>query len=107
MRKSTRPARPWGVRLSDWDEALQQLDPALARQVRDAAGRAGLQAHDPAARLIAEMWVAVAALRAEREQLRQEMTGLRRSLDRSQQFGRVLMALVALHLCLFVGWLAW
>ena len=33
--------------MSDWDEALEQLDAGVARQIRQAVSRAGLQAHDP------------------------------------------------------------
>ncbi len=91
--------------MSDWDEALKELDPKLVQSIRNAAGRAGLQAHDPAARLIAEMWVAVAALRSERSQLRQELSDLREGLKDTQRNTTALLALVSVHLLLFVGWL--
>ncbi len=91
--------------MSDWNEALNQLDADVAQHIRSAASRAGLQAHDPAARLIAEMWVAVAALRAERTQLRQEMAELREGVEENQRFSRFLLVLVGVHLLLFVGWL--
>jgi len=93
--------------LSDWGEALNQLDSKVAQQIRSAASRAGLQAHDPAARLIAEMWVAVAALRSERTQLRREMTELRQGMEENQRFSRALIVLVGAQLLLFIGWVLW
>jgi AmiR/NasT family two-component response regulator len=93
--------------LSDWDEALGQLDPKVSQYIRSAASRAGLQAHDPAARLITEMWVAVAAMRAERAQLREEIAGLRRGVEETQRLGRALIVLAGMNILLFVGWLLW
>ncbi len=105
MPRSTRPARPWGYELEDWDEALDKLNPALAQQIRTAATRAGLQAHDPAARMIAEMWVAVAALRSEREQLRQEMSEIHLNLRDNRRYLLTVLALAGLHLAVFTGWI--
>ncbi len=105
MPKSTRPERPWGYELEEWDEALDKLDPTLAHQIRTAATRAGLQAHDPAARMIAEMWVAVAALRSEREQLRQELSEIRQGLRDDKQHLLAVIVLVSVHFLVFVGWL--
>ncbi len=105
MPKSTRPERPWGYELEEWDEALDKLDPTLAHQIRTAATRAGLQAHDPAARMIAEMWVAVAALRSEREQLRQELSEIRQGLRDDKHHLLAVIVLVSVHFLVFVGWL--
>jgi len=91
--------------MDEWDEALGELDPKQAQMIRNSANRAGLQAHDPAARLIAEMWVAVAALRAERGQIREELSELREGLKDNQRNSTAMVALVSVHLLLFVGWL--
>ncbi len=91
--------------MEEWDEALDKLDPTLALQIRTAATRAGLQAHDPAARMIAEMWVAVAALRSEREQLRQELTEIRQGLRDGKHHLLMVVALGSVHFLVFVGWL--
>ena len=59
--------------MDDFQLHLEALDAESAHHIRDSASRAGLQAHDPAARMIAEMWVAVAALKQERQLLSEEM----------------------------------
>ena len=68
--------------MEDWEEKVASLDPVIAKQIHDSAARAGLQSHDPAARMIGEMWVAVAALRGERKQLSQEIKTLQAQLSR-------------------------
>jgi hypothetical protein len=60
------------------DGLLRGLDPELARQIRESAARTGLQTHDPASRVIAEMWVAVAAMRQDRRRLNMEIDKLTR-----------------------------
>ena len=91
--------------MNEWDEALGELDPEQAQVIRNAANRAGLQAHDPAARLIAEMWVAVAALRAECNRLHEELSSLSEGLRGTQRSSKAMLVLLSAHLLLFVGWL--
>lgn len=92
--------------MEDWEQELSKLEPALAQQIRTAASRAGLQAHDPAARMIAEMWVAVAALRGERKQLQQDLVEMRRMLGDNRRYLLWILTLVsALLLASLVGWL--
>lgn len=79
--------------MDDLESRLGNLEPEVAQRIRDSASRAGLQAHDPAARMIAEMWVAVAALEKERHLLSDEMQGLARGVRENR---RLLLALVAL-----------
>ena len=84
--------------MEDLDAHLGSLDPALARRIRESASRAGLQSHDPAARMIAEMWVAVAALERERAGLSREMSSLARCARHQHGFLLVLVALGAANL---------
>jgi len=78
--------------VEDLERQLGSLEPELAQHIRDSASRAGLQAHDPAARMIAEMWVAVAALERERDLLSGQMQDL---TQRVRENNRYLMALIA------------
>jgi ferric-dicitrate binding protein FerR (iron transport regulator) len=80
------------------ERQLENLDPALARHIRDSASRAGLQAHDPAARMITEMWVAVAALQQEREPLSREIADLAGQMRRTRRYLLALAAIGALNL---------
>ncbi len=89
--------------MENLEQHLDSLDPELARRIRDSASRAGLQTHDPAARMIAEMWVAVAALKQERNQLSREMAGLARRVRVNH---RNLLALLALGVVNLVALLA-
>ena len=91
--------------MDEWEREFGELDPELAKQIRDAAGRAGLQSHDPAARMIGEMWVAVAALRDERDQLSREMSRLRRDVRDNTWYLMVLVALVSTNLLAILAWL--
>lgn len=84
--------------MNAWQEEFSKQNPELARQIRDAIDRAGLQSHDPAARMIAEMWVAVAALRDERAQLSRQLGELRQTLRDQQGQLRLLTTLVSLTL---------
>jgi len=84
--------------MEDLESHLNSLDSRLAQLIRDSASRAGLQAHDPAARMIAEMWVAVAALQQERDQISGEMAGLARRVRRDQWYLLALMALGTVNL---------
>lgn len=79
--------------MNDLEQQLNDLDPELAKRIRDSAARAGLQAHDPAARMIAEMWVAVSALEKERELLSRDMAAL---AQRVRDYYWFLVALMAL-----------
>ena len=81
-----------------WEREFGRLDPVLAKQIREATARAGLQSHDPAGRMIGEMWVAVAALRDEREQLSREMNLVRRDLRDNNWYLMVLVALISVTL---------
>ncbi len=106
MLKSTRPEKPWGYKLEDWEQELTKLKPELAQQIRTATARAGLQAHDPAARMIGEMWVAVAALRDERRQLQQKLDGMRQEVRNNQRYLQLILALLTVLLLLIMsGWL--
>ncbi len=92
--------------MEDWEQELSKLKPDLAQQIRTAAARAGLQAHDPAARMIGEMWVAVAALRDERRQLQQKLDGIRQQVRDNQRYLQVLVVLAAVLLLVsLTGWL--
>jgi len=84
--------------MDDLQRQLDDLDPELARRIRDSAARAGLQSHDPAARMIAEMWVAVAALEKERALLSQDMGDLARRVREYYWFLMALMALGTVNL---------
>ena len=79
--------------MNDLEHQLSDLDTELAKRIRDSAARAGLQAHDPAARMIAEMWVAVSALEKERELLSRDMAALARRVRDYYWFLVALMAL--------------
>ena len=68
--------------MEDWEQKVSKLDPVIAKQIHDSAARAGLQSHDPAARMIGEMWVAVAALRGERKQLVKDLEVVQQKVDR-------------------------
>lgn len=83
--------------MEELEQQLKAMDPELARQIRDSASRAGLQAHDPAARMIAEMWVAVAALKQERSLLSREMTELAERVRQNQRFLLILTAIGAVN----------
>ncbi len=84
--------------MEDLERHLDGLDPELAGRIRDSASRAGLQAHDPAARMIAEMWVAVAAMKQERELLSHEMADLARRVRGNQRHLLALLALGVINL---------
>jgi hypothetical protein len=68
--------------MEDWEHKVSKLDPIIAKQIHDSAARAGLQSHDPAARMIGEMWVAVAALRGERKQLAKDFAVIQSQVNR-------------------------
>lgn len=91
--------------MDEWEQEFGRLDPGLAKQIRDAAARAGLPSHDPAARMIGEMWVAVAALRGEREQLSREINQMRRDLRENNRYLMVLVVLVSVNLLAVLAWL--
>ena len=84
--------------MDDLERHLGSLDPELAQRIRDSASRAGLQAHDPAARMIAEMWVSVAAMKQEREQLSNEIAALSRRVFNVHRYLLALIALGAVNL---------
>ena len=84
--------------MNEFEHQLSDLDPELAKRIRNSASRAGLQAHDPAARMIAEMWVAVTALEKERELLSRDMSALARRLRDYYWFLVALMALGTVNL---------
>lgn len=84
--------------MEDLEHHLDSLDPELACRIRDSAARAGLQTHDPAARMIAEMWVAVAALKQERALLSREMASLSRRVHGNHRQLVALLALGAVNL---------
>ncbi len=84
--------------MDDLEHQLDDLDPELAQRIRDSAARAGLQAHDPAARMIAEMWVAVAALEKERTLLSRDMASLAQRVRDYYWFLVALMALGTVNL---------
>jgi len=84
--------------MNEFEHQLSDLDPELAKRIRNSASRAGLQAHDPAARMIAEMWVAVTALEKERELLSRDMAALARRLRDYYWFLVALMALGTVNL---------
>ena len=88
--------------MEDLEQQLNTLDPELARRIRDSASRAGLQAHDPAARMIAEMWVAVAALKQERNLLSREMKDLAKRVRQNHRFLLILTAMATVNLLLLV-----
>ena len=88
--------------MDDLEQQLEALDPDLARQIRDSASRAGLQAHDPAARMIAEMWVAVAALKQERSLLSGELSKLADRVRQNHRFLLILTAMAMVNLLLLV-----
>ncbi len=84
--------------MEDLEYHLDSLDPELACRIRESASRAGLQAHDPAARMITEMWVAVAALEQERHLLSGEMANLSRRVHDNHRYLLALMVLGAVNL---------
>lgn len=84
--------------MENLERHLDSLDPELARRIRDSASRAGLRTHDPAARMIAEMWVAVAALKQERDLLSREMASLVRQVRGNRRHLLALLALGAANL---------
>lgn len=85
--------------MQDQESHLNGLDPELARRIHESASRAGLQTHDPAARMITEMWVAVAAMRQERHQLSSEIDDL---TQRVRDNHRYLLALVIIGIVNFL-----
>jgi hypothetical protein len=91
--------------VNDWDEALAELEPELAARLRAGAARAGLQAHDPAARLLAEMWVAVATLRGERTRLSAGLERLQGELAEQRSLLHWVLAVVVAQALAFLGWL--
>jgi cytochrome c-type biogenesis protein CcmH/NrfG len=84
--------------MEDLRQQLDDLEPELARNIRDALARTGLQDHDPAARLITEMWVAVAALKQERGLLHREISDLAQKADKNSRYLLALMALASINL---------
>ncbi len=84
--------------MENLDRYLDSLEPELALRIRESASRAGLQAHDPAARMIAEMWVAVAALKQERRLLSREMVDLSRRVRDNHWYLLALRALGTVNL---------
>lgn len=77
---------------------LDELDPELARQVRESATRAGLRFQDPAARMIAEMWVVVSAMKKERRLLDRELANMGRQLQDNRRYLLILIALGAVNM---------
>ena len=88
--------------MEDLEQHLKALEPELARRIRDSASRAGLQAHDPAARMIAEMWVAVAALKQERSLLSGKLSELAERVRQNHRFLLILTAMATVNLLLLV-----
>ena len=84
--------------MQDLQRHLDSLDPELARRIRDSASRAGLQTHDPAARMLTEMWVAVAALEQERHLLSRDLADLNRRVRANHWYLLALMALGSVNL---------
>lgn len=84
--------------MQTWQEEFSKQNPELARQIREAIDRAGLPSHDPAARMIAEMWVAVAALRDERAEVSRQIGDLRQTLRDQRGQLRLLLTLMGLVL---------
>ena len=82
---------------------LDDIEPELARRIRDSASRAGLQAHDPAARMIAEMWVAVAALEKERHLLTRDIDDLARRVRDGRWYLLALVGLGTLNLLVLLA----
>jgi hypothetical protein len=89
--------------MNDLEKRLEELDPQLARRIRDSASRAGLQSHDPAARMIVEMWQAVAALHRERSLLSRELEDLGRRMDRNRGWILALLGLGLINLLLILS----
>lgn len=84
--------------MEDLEQQLDSLGPELARHIRDSISRAGLQSHDPAARMITEMWVAVAALKQERALMSREMADLGQQARRQHWYLMILLAVAAANL---------
>ncbi len=84
--------------MEDLQRHLDGLNPELARRIRESASRAGLQAHDPAARMLTEMWVAVATMEQERRLMSREMAALSRRVRENNLYLLALMALGAVNL---------
>ena len=91
--------------MDDFQRHLEALDAESAHHIRDSASRAGLQAHDPAARMIAEMWVAVAALKQERQLLSGEMAELSQRVRQNHRILLMLAAIGAVNLLMLLAFL--
>lgn len=89
--------------MDDFQRHLDALDAESARHIRDSASRAGLQAHDPAARMIAEMWVAVAALKQERRLLSGEMAELSRRVRQNHRMLLILAVMCTVNVLILLA----
>ena len=89
--------------MEDWEEKVAKLDPVIAKQIHDSAARAGLQSHDPAARMIGEMWVAVAALRGERKQISKDLELLQTQMERMWVPTLVILGVGGVSILLNIG----
>jgi len=86
--------------MEDWEEKVAKLDPVIAKQIHDSAARAGLQSHDPAARMIGEMWVAVAALRGERKQISKDLESVQTQVERLWMPTLIILGVAAVSILL-------